>query len=683
MQAAVDPLLGHQLEGRYRIRAPLAVGGMSTVYAATDERLEREVAVKIMAPSLSSDPVFVDRFAREARTAAKLSHINAVSVYDQGSDGGLTFLVMELVHGRTLRDLLRERGRLSPAEAVSIMEPVLLALAAAHRAGLVHRDVKPENILLSDEGLVKVADFGLARAVEANAGSTRTGLMMGTVAYSSPEQFRGSSADIRSDVYSAGIVLFELLTGRTPYSGPDSMAVAYQHVHQDVPAPSSRQRGIAAPLDALVQRATSRDPMRRPPDAGAFLAALHEVRSQLRLPVLRVPARPRTPGDRPGAYPAGGRPIPHPANGAEFGPGVVTAPAPGPPGGAHHTLVDGSAGPARGAGLSAPARPAAPPPSARAGSRSGRGTATATGGPGTRRPRRWLRTLVGTLVLVLAAVLITYGSWWFASGRYSSVPDVSHQRVADATARLRDEGFQVATNSPVADDTVPRGEVIDTEPGNGARLVRGRTVHLVVSGGPTFFRVPDVAGKSRAAARTTLAALAGRGVRTVYSERADDSIPAGAVVGTSPKAGAAVKKNDVVTVFVSTGAPLVDVPDETGQAKDDAVAALETAKFTVTVDQQYSDTVAEGTVIRQDPSGGSARKFSTVRLVVSGGPQLVTVPELGSFTRLSDARDTLEAAGFEVKVRQTFGRGNGLVVGVDPPAGTRLRKGATVTLYVV
>ncbi|MDQ6938014.1 MAG: protein kinase, partial [Actinomycetota bacterium] len=288
MQVAVDPLLGRVLEGRYRIRARLAVGGMSTVYTAVDERLDREVAVKVMSASLSADPVFVDRFAREARTAAKLSHVNAVSVYDQGSDGGSIFLVMELVRGRTLRDLLRERGRLSPAEAVSIMEPVLAALAAAHRAGLVHRDVKPENILLSDEGLVKVADFGLARAVEANAASTRTGLMMGTVAYSSPEQFRGSSADIRSDVYSAGIVLFELLTGRPPYAGADAMAVAYQHVHHDVPPPSALQRGIAPPLDALLRRVTAREPMRRPPDAGAFLGELHDVRRELRLPVLPV-----------------------------------------------------------------------------------------------------------------------------------------------------------------------------------------------------------------------------------------------------------------------------------------------------------------------------------------------------------------------------------------------------------
>src|SRR5579875_3356984 len=229
---------------------------MSTVYAAVDERLDRLVAVKVMSAALSADPNFSDRFAREARAAARLTHLNVVSVYDQGqyraADGHHVFLVMELVEGRTLRELMRERGRLSPAEAVSVMEPVLSALSAAHRAGLVHRDVKPENILLSDEGVVKVADFGLARAIETDASSTRTGLMMGTVAYCSPEQISKGRADQSSDVYSAGVVLFELLTGAPPYEGESAMNVAYQHVHSRVPAPSSRVKGIPEQIDELV-----------------------------------------------------------------------------------------------------------------------------------------------------------------------------------------------------------------------------------------------------------------------------------------------------------------------------------------------------------------------------------------------------------------------------------------------
>src|SRR3954451_2306933 len=271
---------------------------MSTVYAAVDERLDRLVAVKVMSAALSADPAFSDRFAREARAAARLTHLNVVSVYDQGADvsadGQHVFLVMELVEGRTLRELLRERGRLTPAEAISIMEPVLSALSAAHRAGLAHRDVKPENILLSDDGIVKVADFGLARAVESDATATRTGLMMGTVAYCAPEQISKGSTDPRSDVSSAGIVLFELLTGSPPYKGESAMNVAWQHVHSRVPAPSSRVKGIPSEIDELVINATDSDPDSRPADAGAFLAEIADVRSELGLPVVPVPARDRS-----------------------------------------------------------------------------------------------------------------------------------------------------------------------------------------------------------------------------------------------------------------------------------------------------------------------------------------------------------------------------------------------------
>src|SRR4051794_1823378 len=293
----MDSLVGRRLEGRYRLLERIARGGMSTVYAAVDERLDRLVAVKVMSSALSADPAFTDRFAREARAAARLTHLNVVSVYDQGHESGPeghhVFLVMELIEGRTLRELLRERGRLNPAEAMSIMEPVLSALAAAHRAGLVHRDVKPENILLSDDGVVKVADFGLARAVESDAAATRTGLMMGTVAYCAPEQISQGRADQRSDVYASGVVLFELLTGAPPYKGDSAINVAYQHVHSRVPAPSSRVRGIPYEIDELVVAATDSDPSGRPVDAGALLAEVADVRAELGLPVVPVPPRNR------------------------------------------------------------------------------------------------------------------------------------------------------------------------------------------------------------------------------------------------------------------------------------------------------------------------------------------------------------------------------------------------------
>src|SRR5689334_6607917 len=295
--AVTDPVMGQVLEGRYRLEERVARGGMSTVYAATDLRLHKTVAVKVMAEHLAHDPTFVDRFTREARAAAMLSHPNVVGVSDQGSDQGLVFLVMELVRGRTLRDLLTARGRLTVAEAFAVLEPVLAGLTAAHRAGIVHRDIKPENVLIGVDGVVKVADFGLARAVVGSGQTSQTGgVLIGTVAYLSPEQLERGGADARSDVYAAGIVLYELLTGHPPYGGDTPLAVAYQHVHHDVPPPSDETPGLPWQIDELVARATRRDPAVRPVDAGAFLAELADLCTDLGIAPVPVPTGRSTAG---------------------------------------------------------------------------------------------------------------------------------------------------------------------------------------------------------------------------------------------------------------------------------------------------------------------------------------------------------------------------------------------------
>ncbi|MGH8893078.1 MAG: protein kinase domain-containing protein, partial [Actinomycetes bacterium] len=277
-----DPLVGRVLDGRYHVGSRLARGGMATVYEAHDNRLDRTIALKVMHPSLADDEEFVSRFIREAHSAARLSHPNVVAVYDQGADQGIVFLAMELVRGRTLRDLIRERGNLSPRQALEVLEPVLAALGAAHAAGIVHRDVKPENVLLSDDDRVKVADFGLARAVSGNnSHTTASGILMGTVAYLSPEQVERGVADPRSDVYASGILLYEMLTGLKPYDGETAIQVAYRHVHDDVPAPSDLVPGLPPELDALVARATSRDPEGRPADARQLLGEVSTARRQL------------------------------------------------------------------------------------------------------------------------------------------------------------------------------------------------------------------------------------------------------------------------------------------------------------------------------------------------------------------------------------------------------------------
>ena len=275
-----DPLTGRMLDGRYAVTARIAHGGMATVYQATDTRLDREVALKVMHAELARDEEFVRRFIGEAKSVARLSHQNVVAVFDQGADGPFLYLAMEYVPGRTLKELLRDSGRFSPATALEIMTGVLDGLAAAHASGIVHRDIKPENVLLTADGRIKVADFGLARAQSA-AGHTRAGLLIGTVSYVPPEQVTGGSTGPGGDVYSAGVMLFELLTGRLPFTGDTPLSVAYQHVNTDIPAPSTLVPGIPAAVDQLVLAATSRDPARRPADAGEFLRAVRRVREGL------------------------------------------------------------------------------------------------------------------------------------------------------------------------------------------------------------------------------------------------------------------------------------------------------------------------------------------------------------------------------------------------------------------
>ena len=654
-----DPIVGRVLEGRYRVVGHLARGGMSTVYHAVDERLDRKVAVKVMSAALSTDPAFADRFTREARVAARLSHPNVVSVYDQGTDDGHVFLVMELVRGRTLRDLLRERGALNPALAVSIMEPVLGALAAAHRAGLVHRDVKPENILLADDGAVKVADFGLARAIESDGSSTRTGLMMGTVAYCPPEQISRGSADARSDVYSAGVVLFELLTGAAPYSGDSAMAVAYQHVNSDVPAPSSRRPGIPVALDEVVQRATRREPSGRPLDAGALLAELHDVRLDLELPVVPVPSRPRADEDPHATQVIAAHRESASRQGSE-----VTAPAYGPQRAddRRHTTVE--------------RRPPMPPMAP-----VGRPERSPSA---QRRRRARRRTLIAIILIVLLGLLTGYGAWWLTVGRYRQVPDVSGLGQSAATQRLVADGFLVNPSVETAfSETVQNGRIIGTVPHARQHLIRGRMVMLILSRGQERFTLPSVAGAAYSAAQQQLAPLP---VQLVRSDASDDSgkIAKGDVLRTDPPAGSRVRRNQVVTVYVSTGPPIVQVPGVINDPQNQAGSVLSAAGFQVSFAQGYSDTVPAGRVISQSPAPQtSVAKFSTVTATISQGPPLVTVPNISNGTDADVAKAELRALGLKVKVNTDFGGFLNRVVAMDPKAGTQLPKGSTVTLTVV
>jgi serine/threonine-protein kinase len=624
-----DPLVGQVLDGRYHVGRRHARGGMATVYEAHDTRLDRTIALKVMHPSLAEDEEFVSRFIREARAAARLSHPNVVSVYDQGADQGHVYLAMEMVRGRTLRDLVRERGNLSPRQALEVLEPVLAALGAAHAAGLIHRDVKPENVLLSDDGRVKVADFGLARAVTgATSHTTTSGVLMGTVAYLSPEQVTKGTADERSDVYAAGILLFEMLTGRKPYEGETAIQVAYRHVHDDVPPPSSVVPGLPAELDHLVARATSRDPDLRPPDARTYLtevAAARRAMSDGELDTLGPALR------------------------------AVTAQP-------DHTLVvDLTQRPAV-ASRRGDTGPLAPPPGARA--------------------RRKSRGPLALLVVLALAAVLSGLAWFVAYGPLSTTttPSLLQLSVADAAKKANKDGLKVERKGEDFSEVVGPGLVLRTDPSPGSSIDKGGTIGLILSKGPERYAVPDVVGRTEDVARQMLE-------DTHLTPQRDEAfslkVPQGQVVSTDPEAGTELKRDEAVTIIVSKGPKPVALPNVVGQPVDQAKAALADAGLKAEVTEKFNEQVAAGVVVSQSPEGGAGRtagKGSTVDLVVSKGPPLVVVPGVVG-QNISQAQATIVAAGFQVSVQQLPG-GPGTVLNQSPNSGEKAPKGSVVTLYV-
>jgi serine/threonine protein kinase/beta-lactam-binding protein with PASTA domain len=671
--------IGHLLNGRYRVESHLARGGMADVYLGTDTRLERTVALKIMRAELASDEDFVRRFIGEARSVAQLSHPNVVAVYDQGADGRILYLAMEYVPGQSLRALLGERGRLSPWDALDIMEGVLSGLAAAHQAGLAHRDVKPENVLLSQGSGVKVVDFGLARLVSATS-HTKTGMLIGTAAYLAPEQVAHGSADARSDVYSAGIMLFELLTGTQPHTGETPLAVAYKHVNEVVPAPSSVVPGLPPAADMLVAMATSRDPELRPADAGQFLSAVTGVRRSL------PPPEPQPPG---WAVP-------------QAGPGrAALVPAAQPHGGQLEPYGD-QPGPHRGqpSATAATSRlqqdayqqdfylPGAHRQSThRPGAYQANPTLiVAPGGPeepygavGDRRGREprlqgllFSRRLGYLAAVVAAAVVIGLVTWWQAAGKYVTVPKLTGLTVATARAELRATGLAVRVGSRrEISNQVARGDVVRTSPDHGSRVSRGSVVTLIVSAGPRMIPMPQVTGQSLDAAR---AALRHAGlIPGPVTSQTSQTIPAGIVISTDPVAGTVWPQPRPVRLTVSAGPPL---PDFRGQPKAAAEQWAQGNGVSLNEVTVKSDQPAD-TVVRQSPPPG--RPFSqgeVVTIYVSAGPPMVSIPNLDGMDVKQAAR-VLRRLGFQVSVVQA---GPLHTVFHYSPSG-QAPKGSTVTLW--
>lgn len=528
------PSAGTLLDARYRVGSVIARGGMSTVYRGTDTRLDRPVAVKIMDPRMAADPAFRMRFEREARSAARIDHPAVVDVFDQGAeigpDGDTLFLVMELVEGCTLRDVLRQRGALGVPAALAVLEPVLLGLAEAHRLGMVHRDVKPENVLISTAREVKVADFGLVVAA-AEAGLSHAGLIMGTVAYLSPEQVATGAADARSDVYSAGIMLYEMLTGTPPYSGDTAISVAYRHVNSDVPPPSLIAGDVPPELDALVRRATHRDPAARPADATAMLAELRRVAAALEVPRVPPPGPPPRPVEEQATVPAAPVRSPARSNGTRM-------------------LERGAAAP-----------PEEPPTHLAA----------------RRRSRRVFAVWIA-IVLVLA-LAVGVSAWWLGAGRWTAMPSIVGLQQTAAEKLLADADL-VPTSTDSYDDSLAAGLVAQTDPGPDARLLRGSTVQIVVSRGRPV--VPAVApGTSVADAQAAIRNAELNPVQSTTAAEYSATVPQGAVVRTNPAAGTPLPSGGAVTLVLSRGAEPppppaeVEVPDVTGKRFSDAAKILE------------------------------------------------------------------------------------------------------------
>jgi serine/threonine protein kinase/beta-lactam-binding protein with PASTA domain len=712
---------GRILDGRYRVGPRIARGGMATVYQAHDLRLERGCAVKIMHTDLGDDHDFAARFVREAHSAARLSHPNVVAVTDQGDDDGVLFLVMEHVPGETLRDVIRQEAPMEPARALALLEPVLQALAEAHRCGLVHRDVKPENVLIADDGRVKVADFGLARAFDANTSSTATGgVLIGTVSYLAPELIVDGKADPRSDVYAAGVLLYEMLTGRKPHEGESAIQIAYKHVNEDVPPPSSVRAPGAADLpafvDALVVRATARERERRQADAKVFLQQVRRVRAALRsgetedpeltadlLPTVpiavdegidyvedsgpAVHARHTTPddvhdGDHELTTMLDGRRV---AAAAGFAAAGATALAGGVSAGgvgAGAVLPAAAAPTAARLDRRAPADPSPPrllPPSG-AGHPPGGLPRQPAGPPPTRRRRR-RRGPALLVVAVLLVALTAYAGWWLGIGRYTSAPGIENLPVKAAQARLSAAGLDLEVAERTYSETVAAGSVISTDPQGGERVVEGGTVDVVVSLGPERYEVPTLRGKDVSEVGTILEDhhLALAPLKYVWSE----VVPRGKVVAATPRAGTELKPDAPVTVAVSKGPRPIKIPDLTGRNADRAESRLSGLGFEVDRTEENSDTVDKGKVISQDPDQGKGHKDDTITLVVSKGPVMVEVPSLKAMT-VTDATQTLSGLGLDIEVRHSdLYIGLDRVAQQDPGSGDVVPKGSTVIVYVV
>ena len=631
----MSDLTGELIDGRYQLLRQVANGGMASIYEAIDTRLDRKVAVKIMHPHLAQDEAFVSRFIKEAKAAAALSHPNIVAVQDQGwNQSGVpaVFLVMELIEGHTLREYLNERGRFEIKDAINYLTPILSALAAAHALGIVHRDIKPENILISKEGRVKIADFGLARGEL--IGSTMTAessVILGSVSYLSPEQVQRGIADSRSDVYAAGIVAYEMLTGEKPFSAETPIQIAYMHVNEEIPRLRSKRKEIPQALDDLIASATAKNPDERPRTAGEFLDKLQQIQIDLDprknqmdlgldLPVepIREKVRKKVKEDVP-----------------------VKEPEP---------VVE---------------------------------TTKEIRRREEKKKRASKRVRRNRKVALLLAVALGVGGWWTLVGPGSRVvvPSVVGGSFDEAVNVVSPLGLTAVVVENRFDEEIPKSKIIESIPAGGGRVDAGGTVKLIVSKGPERYAVPMTTGLTPEAAQAALKKfplLVG-----TINEVFNSEIPKGFVISTSPASGASVKRDTTINLLVSKGIEQIALASYLGKSGEQALNELTEAGFSVEAGYAFNETVPELAVISQSPAGGTtANKGGKVTILISKGPRNTVIPRTVITMEAKAAQQLLESLGLKVRVVSVGNNKKKVVKTVSPAANTSVKRGSLVTITV-
>jgi len=630
----MSDLSGELIDSRYQLIRQVANGGMASIYEAMDTRLDRKVAVKIMHPHLAQDDAFVSRFIREAKAAAALSHPNIVAVQDQGwNQSGVpaVFLVMELIEGSTLREYLNERGRFEIKDAMNYLTPILSALAAAHAIGIVHRDMKPENILISKEGRIKIADFGLARGeIIGSTMTAESSVILGSVSYLSPEQVQRGIADARSDVYAVGIVAFEMLTGEKPFIGDTPIQIAYMHVNQDIPPSRSKRKEIPQALDDLISRATNRDPDKRPRDAGEFLSSLeviaadldpkkNQMKLELDLPVDAIREKVRTK--------------------------------------AKQEIV------------------AEPSVEIKESTRDIRRREE-------KKHRISKRVRRNRKVALVLAIALGIGGWYTLVGPGSRIviPSTVGGSYDEAISALTPLGLTNVIIEKRFDEEIAAGKIIESNPPGGGRVDTGGEVTLVISKGAERYTIATLVGLTpqAAAAAITKSPLTVGTTSEVFSNK----IPKGFVISTDPEAGAKVKRDSVINIVVSKGVETIALASYVGKSGEQALNELTDAGFNVESTYAFDETALTGSVVSQSPAGNSdAPKSSTITLIVSKGSQFVYIPNVFSLEEVKAVR-TLKDLELKVIVKKLGVKKIKRVTNISPQIGGKVKRGSTVTITV-